>query len=528
MSSQKGILYLIQPCELIGTNRYKVGCSSKQVIDRCTDGYRKGSIPICIIKCNRPFDIENKIKQSFNSKFKLIAGKEFYQGDVDQMLNEFLKIWQESIEFKNTKATEEVVECKKYNEEDINEEDINEEIYEIKTYEEFIQSSKIEKIQITNKSKFEGYLKFPGQCWRKLYDKNRSDWDEDTMETLEGFIEHNCGDVYRMVKPTNELVNMEQKLNILYKYKNKTTNEFITYSDYRKLNTLDSKNFESIYNNNCEFIDVKFTVSEIMVDAANKCFVKNPEYYNLSYNEYVFWEPSSKLSKSNHVILDTKTFEYKDIDSLGDKIITGNQEGGRGLHIHGVIDTNMVVNILSSLLSSENINNFRNFAYKVFVEKSDDTNIFYDYNEKLLSTWLNDTVYTIAGNNYVVDSDSYYDDKTEFIENLKVRKPKCVFIYPSVKYSNGTTKKYKSAEKQIDDLKKLGCRNFVVKQDDKNINMYNLDNFRNYLKENIESITSLCETKGTKREMTFQHDDEIFYSQGLLQADFLKWCCTKP
>ena len=68
-------------------------------------------------------------------------------------MNEFLKIWQESIEFKNTKATEEVVECKKYNEEDINEEDINEEIYEIKTYEEFIQSSKIEKIQITNKSK---------------------------------------------------------------------------------------------------------------------------------------------------------------------------------------------------------------------------------------------------------------------------------------------------------------------------------------------------------------------------------------
>ena len=184
MTIQKGILYLIQPCELVGTNRYKVGCSSKQVIDRCTEGYRKGSIPICIIKCNKPFDIENKIKQSFKSKFKLIAGKEFYEGDEEQMLNEFLRIWQESVDFKNSKATEEVTECKQYNEEDINEEDINEEFYEIKTYEEFIQYSTIEKIQITNKKNFEGYLKFPGQCWRKIYDKKRLDWDEDIMEDL--------------------------------------------------------------------------------------------------------------------------------------------------------------------------------------------------------------------------------------------------------------------------------------------------------------------------------------------------------
>ena len=25
----KGIIYLIQPCELVGTSRYKIGCSKK-------------------------------------------------------------------------------------------------------------------------------------------------------------------------------------------------------------------------------------------------------------------------------------------------------------------------------------------------------------------------------------------------------------------------------------------------------------------------------------------------------------------
>lgn len=30
----KGIIYLIQPSELVGTNRYKIGCSTKTSLDR--------------------------------------------------------------------------------------------------------------------------------------------------------------------------------------------------------------------------------------------------------------------------------------------------------------------------------------------------------------------------------------------------------------------------------------------------------------------------------------------------------------
>jgi 2-phosphoglycerate kinase len=42
-SPTKGIIYLIQPVELIGTGRYKIGHSSKISLDRCLNGYNRGS-----------------------------------------------------------------------------------------------------------------------------------------------------------------------------------------------------------------------------------------------------------------------------------------------------------------------------------------------------------------------------------------------------------------------------------------------------------------------------------------------------
>jgi len=49
-----GIIYLIQPTELIGTNVYKLGCSSKSTIERIKQGYKKGTICIYILECHDP------------------------------------------------------------------------------------------------------------------------------------------------------------------------------------------------------------------------------------------------------------------------------------------------------------------------------------------------------------------------------------------------------------------------------------------------------------------------------------------
>jgi prophage antirepressor-like protein len=90
--SNVGIVYLIQPAELVETNRFKVGCSSKNTIDRCVDGYRKGTRTIYIIECIDPFGVEKILKSSFNTRFKLIAGKEYFEGDEVAIKKLFIDI----------------------------------------------------------------------------------------------------------------------------------------------------------------------------------------------------------------------------------------------------------------------------------------------------------------------------------------------------------------------------------------------------------------------------------------------------
>lgn len=85
----KGLIYLIQPVELIGTERYKIGMTSNPNLDRCKNGYKKGSRYICIMECNEPLVLERNIKNIFNEKFTLIAGKEYYEGNEKYVLNTF-------------------------------------------------------------------------------------------------------------------------------------------------------------------------------------------------------------------------------------------------------------------------------------------------------------------------------------------------------------------------------------------------------------------------------------------------------
>lgn len=81
----KGIVYFIQPVELIGTGRYKIGHSSKTSLNRCLDGYNRGSRYINIQECFEPLKLETKLKLEFKNKFKLIGGTEYFAGDERQM-----------------------------------------------------------------------------------------------------------------------------------------------------------------------------------------------------------------------------------------------------------------------------------------------------------------------------------------------------------------------------------------------------------------------------------------------------------
>lgn len=84
-----GIIYFIQPAELLGTQRYKVGMSAKPTMERIKS-YKIGTRYLCIMECSDPLRTEKEIKGIFNKKFKLIAGSEYFEGDENEMISEFL------------------------------------------------------------------------------------------------------------------------------------------------------------------------------------------------------------------------------------------------------------------------------------------------------------------------------------------------------------------------------------------------------------------------------------------------------
>jgi len=91
MEKETGIIYLIQPAELVGTQRFKIGCSSKNRLDR-VKSYRKGTRYLHISECENPLKLEKIIKESFNKKFILIAGREYFEGDEQEMYKLFSEI----------------------------------------------------------------------------------------------------------------------------------------------------------------------------------------------------------------------------------------------------------------------------------------------------------------------------------------------------------------------------------------------------------------------------------------------------
>lgn len=91
MKLYRGIVYLIQPEILIGTNRYKIGCSSKENINRLKS-YSCNSRFLCVMNCNKPFEFEKIIKNKFNEKFNLIGGHEYFEGDEDDIVLTFIDI----------------------------------------------------------------------------------------------------------------------------------------------------------------------------------------------------------------------------------------------------------------------------------------------------------------------------------------------------------------------------------------------------------------------------------------------------
>ena len=88
-----GLIYLAQPAELVGTNRYKIGCSGKDDLSRILS-YKKNTKYLLISSSDNYSELENILKNEFKKKFKLVAGQEYFEGEQNEIYNCYLKILQ--------------------------------------------------------------------------------------------------------------------------------------------------------------------------------------------------------------------------------------------------------------------------------------------------------------------------------------------------------------------------------------------------------------------------------------------------
>jgi len=89
MINDKGLLYLIQPAELVGTHRYKIGYSKNNDITKFRKDYKKGSRFLDIYEYDRSPLLVREIRNNFNNKFKLVAGRTYYEGNETDIKKNF-------------------------------------------------------------------------------------------------------------------------------------------------------------------------------------------------------------------------------------------------------------------------------------------------------------------------------------------------------------------------------------------------------------------------------------------------------
>jgi hypothetical protein len=83
-------VYLVQPVELVGTNRYKIGMSSLGNLTRVRS-YKNGTRYLCIFEKPNALAIEKNLKRAFNGRYKLIGGNEYFQADDEsEMIDLFV------------------------------------------------------------------------------------------------------------------------------------------------------------------------------------------------------------------------------------------------------------------------------------------------------------------------------------------------------------------------------------------------------------------------------------------------------
>ena len=98
-------VYLIQPAELVGTDRYKIGMSNCNDLSRIRS-YNNGTRYLCILEKDNPRVVEAALIIKFNQNYKNISGHEYFQcSNETDMIKLFFSI---AMDYESTVSIDQV------------------------------------------------------------------------------------------------------------------------------------------------------------------------------------------------------------------------------------------------------------------------------------------------------------------------------------------------------------------------------------------------------------------------------------
>ena len=356
----------------------------------------------------------------------------------------------------------------------------------INNYEDFIKYNVIfEKILIIEKNKCVGYIKLS---------KDLLMYDIKNEKLLFEYINY-------------------YKVDKTIQYINKLTNETILNYEYKKLGKMKKKQFIKL-----KILRFNYDINKIIEDIIQKCYISKKELniYDLPYNEYLLrairlpqTEQEALLNECSYCyyILNLLDFSFSKIteEFINNRIITYNlcKTDIVSIHIKNKINISIVEDIIDSLISNERKIEYKKFIYNLIVKPNGEQNIFYDYNECYLTTWICEIFNKIHTNDIINPAKNRYQFiDGELMDDIEINK-------------------------QIDEYVVMGCKNFIIKKKDIEKTKMNVDNFNNYLRINDQRIID-CITDELYYIYMYNSrprlNYNIFINGDLLFTNFLKWC----
>lgn len=328
-----------------------------------------------------------------------------------------------------------------------------------------------------------------------------------------------------------------------------TYKELIQYSDVSKIIVIDGvdetgKNekryylkprgepwvfFKNLYDLCCSIKENKKGSTSLDIEKLSKnildvCYTNEYEFYNIPRHEYIVIRKCPS-SEKEYGIFNAINISFTPIDEvIGDKILTVENCSFMPLIITKDItniDINIVEGLLTSLISNDMLIQYKKLMYNLLVKCEEKQIVFYDYNECLLTTYIECLLRTLIGNNF----STTFKWRNESVNWIECNCNEFRYVKIIKDFSANVP-----IEKQSENFRKIDCKIIVVCQDDSTKKIYNISEYKKYVNNNKEIIKTYLDRNGAlylPLEGEIYMSDRLLYDSYMLQANFLKWCCTK-